>query len=61
MGVVLSIAIHDCPWRETAKREKETVLMAFVNSWIQLYPKTYLPIRVPGTPIDTFLGLFQQV
>ena len=59
MGVVLSIAIHDCP--ENVKREKETVLMAFVNPQIQVYLKTYLHIHVPRTLVDTFLSLFQQV
>lgn len=59
MGVVLSIAIHDFPWRESVKREKDTVTMAFEKPWIQLYPKTYLPIHVPITPIDIFLGFFQ--
>lgn len=61
MGVVLSISIQDCPWRKNVKREKETLLMLFVNPWIQLDLKTYLPYMFPIHPlIHTFLGCFNK-
>lgn len=62
MGVVLTIALHDCPWSESVTREKETE-----SRWHLWTPgstcnlKTYLPIHVLGTQINKFLGLFHQV